>query len=85
MESNSSVDKSGDLIMLLDALKTEKKVFSPTSFDNKFEKDKEIQLYETLVLYQDREDSLYFRDNVIRYKCRIKYLNSTQLIETNLF
>ena len=85
MKNNLPNYKSGDLIMLLEALKTDIKIFNHTNIENKFDKDNEILLYETLVLYQDKEDSLYFRINVFINKLRIKYMNSILQIEMNLF
>jgi hypothetical protein len=58
--------KNGQLIMLMEAMKIASKVFNPNIEDLVFEKNKEILIYDTLVLNVDKEDSLYFRVKVIQ-------------------
>jgi uncharacterized membrane protein YkoI len=61
---NLPESKNGQLIMLLEAMKTATKMFNPNIEDTTLEEKNEILIYDTLLLNVDKEDSLYFRANV---------------------
>jgi hypothetical protein len=56
--------KNGQLIMLLEVMKIESKIFNPNVEEITYERKYEILIYDTLVLNVDKEDSLYFRVKV---------------------
>jgi hypothetical protein len=56
--------KNGQLIMLLEAMKIASKIFNPNIDEMVYDKNKEILIYDILVLNSDKEDSLYFRVKV---------------------